>query len=526
MDPISQSPAASARSSRALGAALACALAAPTMVAADAMDAVRASPAFVAALDFADAILAHGRDIYGLQRTALIVGQLNARTQRLPERTPADPGLHADDPDTAGASPHHQNLMYDLGLLDLLGALSRIGGDERYEQARRAYLADFMARCRDPRSGYFAWGEHIGYDVVEDRISGGGRGDTLHEIKGVDVPWEALWQCDAEATRHEIQVAFRAHVCDERTFAFNRHAAMDGRTNAGWMLPTSLANSGGLYLLAWTWLSARTGEPEPLEWARRMDAFFWSRRHPATGLFPSKEGSPNALWYIDDLQYASLLMRASQEAGSAGADFREHALAYVHAYAAAAWDERAGGFINTLDITTGRELVPPAGRPLPPELGELRGRPRLVSAWCSQSPSGNYAVRILAAAAVAYEATGDAGALALFERAAGLMGLAQGVPEGVQPVPSELASAIHALLAVARRSGERRRIDEARRLVDFALSRMRVGGLFVVTAAGQPYYCARAGCGSLAAAALAFAIADAGLDEPRLRTRDLIGDLH
>jgi hypothetical protein len=114
----------------------------------------------------------------------------------------------------------------------------------------------------------------------------------------------------------------------------------------------------------------------------------------------------------------------------------------------------------------------------------------------------------------------------LFERAAGLMDLEHGVPDGVRPAPSELASAIQALLAVARRSGERRRIDEARRLVDYALERMRVDGLFVVTVASQPYYCARAGCGSLAAAVLAFAVAEAGLDEPRLRTRDLIGDLH
>lgn len=512
------------RGAGALGATLACVLTAPMMAASEVMEPLRTSPAFVAVRAFADALLAHGRDTYGPERTALIVGQLNARTLRVPQRTPEDPGLFGDDPDVLGALPHHQNLMYDGGLLDLLGGLGELTGDARYASARREYLVSFMACCRDPQSGYFAWGEHIGYDVVADRIHGGGR-EGLHEIKGVDVPWDLLWEVDAEATRHEIAVALRAHICDERTFAFNRHAHMDGRVNAGVMGPCSLANSGGQYVLAWTWLGAATGDDAPRDWARRLDDFYWNARHPATGLFQSKEMHPGVVWYVDPLQYASLLLRASQLPGPDAECFRSHALAHLHAWAAAAWDAEAGAFYNTLEVATGKGLALAAGERAPQGRHELKGRSLHMRAWTSQR-GGNHVVRVLTAAALAYEATGDAVARQLFERAAGLMGLAHGIPDGVQPVPSELASAIHALLSVARRSGDRARIEQAGRLVDHALGRMREGSLFVVTAAGQRYYSARSGCGSLAAAVLAYAVASAGLDQPRLRTRDLIGNLH
>jgi len=190
-------------------------------------------PVLRAAREFADLMLLHGRDRYGPKSTPLFVGQLNVNTRRIPTGNGDDPGLLKGNAATAGTACFCQNLMFDLGLLDTLEALTRLTGDQRYETARRDYLEYFLGHCRHPRSGYLPWGEHVGFDVIHDCPYYTPSYGNYHEVKAACVPWDGLWEANPQAIRHEIEVAFRRHICDEATFAFNRHASMEGTPNTG-----------------------------------------------------------------------------------------------------------------------------------------------------------------------------------------------------------------------------------------------------------------------------------------------------
>ena len=132
--------------------------------------ALRDDPVFQAVRQFADNMLEHGRDLYGEKHSPLFASQLNAVTHRIPEGTDDDPGVWNEHFEVAGHQPYCQNLIADLGLLDLLKSMTRVTADQKYDAARRDYLVYLLQSCRDPRSGYIPWGEHVGYDIVKDAV--------------------------------------------------------------------------------------------------------------------------------------------------------------------------------------------------------------------------------------------------------------------------------------------------------------------------------------------------------------------
>ena len=144
--------------------------------------------AFVAAKEFADLFIQYGRDDYGPRKGPLFVTQLNVNTRRIPAGTSDDPGVWNTHFEVAGYQPYCQNLLSDLSLLDLLHALTRVTGDKRYDEARKAYLTYVLEHTRDPRSGYIPWGEHVGYDVVKDEVHVG-EVKYWHEVKCFNIPW-------------------------------------------------------------------------------------------------------------------------------------------------------------------------------------------------------------------------------------------------------------------------------------------------------------------------------------------------
>lgn len=47
---------------------------------------------------------------------------------------------------------------------------SRITGERRYDEAVRVALGDFLRITQHPETGLLAWGEHLYWDFVEDRL--------------------------------------------------------------------------------------------------------------------------------------------------------------------------------------------------------------------------------------------------------------------------------------------------------------------------------------------------------------------
>jgi hypothetical protein len=146
------------------------------------VDALKKDTAFTAARDFADLLIAFGRDDYGEKKSPLFAAQLNVTTKRIPAGSAEDPGVWNNHFEVAGYQPYCQNLLSDLGLLDLLRTLTCVTGDLKYDQARRDYLDYVLNHTRDPRSGYIPWGEHVGYDIVHEAIHVGDA-KYWHEVK-------------------------------------------------------------------------------------------------------------------------------------------------------------------------------------------------------------------------------------------------------------------------------------------------------------------------------------------------------
>jgi len=449
----------------------------------------------------ADVLIADGRDVYGPRHTPLFAGQLNPRTRRIPACTADDPGLLADGRETAGCGPTCQNLLFDLGLLDVLWQLTAATGDPKYQSAGQEYLRYLLGNCRHPVSGMIPWGEHVGYDLVRDEIR---RGDYKgwHEVKAVVIPWDRLWAANPEAVRREIGVSFRNHICDEETFAFNRHADMGGRPNTG-SSPCSLADSGGEYLYGWAWLGVKTGDARYIEWAQKMDGLYRGLQFAATRLFPSSEDRPHELWYADVLSYAVMLLAAGDALGAGGATLRDEAVGYVRSYGKWAYCAADRAFFDTLDTATGSPVIGASAH-----YPQIK-RPKYLAAWQPIENSTNL-IHVAVSAALVYSRTGDAEAGTLFRRALEGIDVRGQISAGSDLPPGHVAGVMLALVHTAKRDRNPELMRLAGDLAEYSLRRNRAGGLIVCRSGGREYYCARLGCGDLAAALLAFAALDAG----------------
>ncbi|NJD03674.1 MAG: hypothetical protein FIA99_14015 [Ruminiclostridium sp.] len=453
---------------------------------------------------FADAMIRFGRDTYG-KKTPLFAGQMNIGNLRIPEGIPGDAGVYPDNREVAGTSPQCQNLLFDLGLLDVLKRLTVISGDTAYESARREYLEYFFNSCLHPDSGYIPWGEHVGYDIVNDRIKQGGY-KGQHEVKGVVIPWDDFWAVSPEAARHEIEVAFKNHICDESTFAFQRHAEMNGKSNLG-MGSTSIADSGGVYLYAWTWLYKKTGEIKFLNWAKAIENLFWNRRSAETGLFNTCESRPEEMWYSDMLHFAALLLGASVMLGEEGETFKQHGISHIKTFYKYSYDHDKKSFHDTLDIITGKPVVG-LSRHCPPNSSEAYiqayTRREFLPLWDMPQNAMNV-VSVAVSSAAAYTFVQDESILELFDKAISLLKIDEAVKERNSIISGNAAGIILALVHTFRLTRNREYFRLATLMAEYVLKNNFRNGLFSTGMSEYiDYYSARLGSADLASALLAY----------------------
>lgn len=115
---------------------------------------------------YADAMIAHGRDTYGLQRSGLLLSALDRRTLKPLDLRPEPPGgVRRGDRvglpwrRLTGANPHH-----DQNLLRLLYVLSEIEGEGRYREVADHEIQWFFRNTQSPATGLLPWGEHLSWD--------------------------------------------------------------------------------------------------------------------------------------------------------------------------------------------------------------------------------------------------------------------------------------------------------------------------------------------------------------------------
>jgi hypothetical protein len=129
-----------------------------------------------------------------------------------------------------------------------------------------------------PSTGLFAWGEHVAYNLVEDRVIG-----RRHELQHINPLWEELWKFDPATVRRAIEGIYACHITDKRTMAYDRHAnywnGLPERDMA------TIVGYAGYFTIAFEFLGRKTGDPKYDEWSRKLVLSFQAKSDH-TGLYP------------------------------------------------------------------------------------------------------------------------------------------------------------------------------------------------------------------------------------------------
>ena len=312
-----------------------------------------------------DLLMAHGTDRYGDVRTPILVSILDVESRVCPAAPKAlDEAWRVVR--RGRRNPAGANLLTDQPLLKTMRSLSAATGDEKYARFAKAYVDYYVKNLVDEK-GFFWWGWHRHYDVYKDKMDGhAGNHHEIHAITGID--WPLLWEVSPAAVRKEIEAIWRWHVIDKKTGEINRHG--DGRAGCDFSM------SAGSYIEAFVFLYGAAKEKVWLDRAKLIADYYWTRRNPATNLFADR---PNAgknrfdgSCFVTSITgpYCHALLKAYERSGQAV--FRDHATAYLKAYAEHGFDEKSGRFWGALKLD---------GTPIP--------GPRVPRGYAQYEPRGH-----------------------------------------------------------------------------------------------------------------------------------------
>lgn len=209
---------------------------------------------------YADAMIEHGRDVYGKEHSPLFAEELDRKTLRMLEgealrQVAAIPrrkwGIRPHDRMLSGGNPQHCQNFYQI-----LYALTEATGDERYAKEADRSLRFFFEHCQSPATGLLCWGEHAGWDLRGGKRLAKSSGNT-HEFYRPWVLWQRSWQLAPEACRRFAVGLWEHQIGNQETGDYSRHAAIDSH---GPGTDAPYARHGGFYIETWAAAYARTRE--------------------------------------------------------------------------------------------------------------------------------------------------------------------------------------------------------------------------------------------------------------------------
>ncbi len=242
---------------------------------------------------YADALLEHGRDIHGPQKTGLFLSALDRATLApLTNRPPAPAGIREGDRAGAqggpltGANPHH-----DENLLRLLYTLSGLSSQPKYREAADAELKWFLQNAASSNTHLLPWGEHMSWDVFTDQpIAANGEAPGTHEFFRPWLLWDRCFELAPEASRQFALGLWEHQIANHQTGAFNRHAGYWKHDASDGM---DFPRHAGFFIRTWASAYAHTQDPVFLTAIEVLLARFERKRHPQTGLIESRQGQAN-----------------------------------------------------------------------------------------------------------------------------------------------------------------------------------------------------------------------------------------
>jgi len=168
---------------------------------------------------YATALIEHGRDTYGSEKSPLFASALDRYTMKLPNKDSIGKidGVRVRDRSLSGA-----NMIHDIDLFRLLYDMSMETGDNKYAQEADEAIKFFFHNCQSPTTGLVAWGEHLHWDFISEDCSYAPNYD-FHEAK----EWPFMDQSYALAAGPFWQFVISEwdhQINDKETGDFSRHA--------------------------------------------------------------------------------------------------------------------------------------------------------------------------------------------------------------------------------------------------------------------------------------------------------------
>lgn len=258
------------------------------------------------ARDYAEAMLEYGRDQYGERRSPSFVDTLDLRTMTMPRGISAETTRIYQRLFRAADSSTGCNPMYHIDLHQLLFALSEVTGEEKYGQAGRDSIEWFFKHTQSPVTGFVAWGEHLAWDLLEDRITLPAReGDRvfvsdIHEFYGPWIHWQTTCEVAPEAAQRFARGLWEHQIADHETCEFSRHARYSKHApGKGYEFQRQV----GFYLDTWASVYAGTQDERLLEPVRQFLKALRKWQNPKTGLLPFEGRSPDVAFILHNLSF-------------------------------------------------------------------------------------------------------------------------------------------------------------------------------------------------------------------------------
>ena len=238
---------------------------------------------------YADAMIEHGRDVHGDQKSGLLLSALDRGTLRPLQIRPTPPGgIRREDRDglpwrrLAGANPQH-----DQNLLRVFYALSEITADDRYREVADHELEWFFTNAQSPVTGLLPWGEHMCWDVMLDAPVSSGTA-LIHEFARPWVLWDRCFELAPEASRRFALGLWEHQIADQNSGAFDRHAPYDRHGPAD---GKDFPRHGGFYIHTWAYAYKHTKDQTFLRAIETVLARFERKRRDSSGILHATIGS-------------------------------------------------------------------------------------------------------------------------------------------------------------------------------------------------------------------------------------------
>ena len=256
---------------------------------------------------YADGMIEHGRDRYGDQHSPAFVATLDLRKLTMPPKT-SDSTRHmystffrAEDYSTS------VNPMYHIDLYQLLEALTVLTDDPKYRQAGRKSIEWFFKNTQSPATGLMPWGEHLAWDLIDDKITVGTVRDgklqvsDTHEFYGPWLHWKTTCEVAPEAAQKFATGLWEHQIYDHENCDFSRHARY---SKHGPRRGYEFARQAGFYLDTWASVYESTGHLQLLDAIKRFVTSWERRQNAKTGLLPFEGSSPDVAFVLHNLAFA------------------------------------------------------------------------------------------------------------------------------------------------------------------------------------------------------------------------------